>query len=312
MLFSGHSDHIEYIDIDDADDIDVIETSVFPALHPEKPLIDAREKEDNEVEIMNISSYVDDNHMQVDKRPNESPSVIDDSRSLPAVQPSTLPKNDTEMDWNFWLADKGVKRITLVQGPPETEEDGSSLSHPDSIDLTNDIPQDKKKRGKGNGSSKKKSKKQPPPEPEEEIVFTEQDRLEQQLRERGNELEALQQLHATISKLSSMLVKEEQAPFPRAVARTVSDLLDEVIFEIVQESHFCLLVDHEEAKRRLEPRGGGTDIFGQDPAAVRTDSFMCGNHCGRLVSSNRYAPHLEKCTGLSGMKAKPSRRSSAD
>ncbi|KAF9433784.1 Ataxin-7-like protein 3, partial [Entomortierella beljakovae] len=43
----------------------------------------------------------------------------------------------------------------------------------------------------------------------------------------------------------------------------------------------------------------GQDIFGQNPQANNSQAYDCV-HCQRSFPAQRYAPHLEKCLGLSG------------
>ncbi|KAF9896760.1 Ataxin-7-like protein 3, partial [Lobosporangium transversale] len=43
----------------------------------------------------------------------------------------------------------------------------------------------------------------------------------------------------------------------------------------------------------------GLDIFGQNPQANNSQTYDCV-HCQRSFPAQRYAPHLEKCLGLSG------------
>ena len=159
-----------------------------------------------------------------------------------------------------------------------------------------------------NGKRKKTKSK---PVVEEEIVFTEQDLLEKQLRERNNDLEGLRELHHTISRLNAQLNDPQRSAFPRAVSRAFSDILDEIIVELIEETHYAIVSHPGDENQGVLRTERGVDIYGQEAASIRTDSFLCGNMCGRVVSSNRYAPHLEKCTGMQGAKSKP-RRSHGD
>ncbi|KAI7824359.1 hypothetical protein BC939DRAFT_142947 [Gamsiella multidivaricata] len=43
----------------------------------------------------------------------------------------------------------------------------------------------------------------------------------------------------------------------------------------------------------------GLDIFGQNPQSNNSQTYDCV-HCQRSFPAQRYAPHLEKCLGLSG------------
>ena len=237
--------------------------------------------------------------------------------SSPPLSPGSSPTTSLEY-WDNVVAKHGLKRLHLTM---DNQGDASSSAESGLLNNGGDAHSDSSK-GRKNGSStssssgsshtkKKKSSSKKVAVVEEEIVLTEQDLLDKQIRERANELEALQHLENTMSSLSELMKDSSASPYPMAVSRAISDLLDEVIVEVVQDAHICLLFRPDEAVLTLNGRSG-LDVFGQDPSSIRADSFLCGNSCGRLISSNRYAPHLEKCTGLQGAKWKPSRRFAQD
>ena len=251
--------------------------------------------------------------MAVDVVSSSTPTLA----SSPPQSLSSSPTASTEY-WDSVVSRFGIKRVHMTM-----EAAGDPFQHLDSlvgdnVESSSKDPSKAPKNGSSNGFSssntshnKKKKAASKKVVVEEEIVFTEQDLLDKQIRERKNELEALQRLESTMLSLSHMMEDPSASPYPTAVSRAISDLLDEVILDVIQDAHICLLFRPDEAVLTLNGRSG-LDVFGQDPSSIRADSFQCGNACGRIISSNRYAPHLEKCTGLQGTKWKPSRRSAQD
>lgn len=90
-------------------------------------------------------------------------------------------------------------------------------------------------------------------------------------------------------------------------ARILHDISNEILKEI------CTKVFHEVCRRVLSEgldierlafygvipdEKSSLDVYNRDVTSYQPQPFYCDNNCGRTVSSNRYAPHLEKCTGL--------------
>ncbi|KAF9333437.1 Ataxin-7-like protein 3 [Podila minutissima] len=73
----------------------------------------------------------------------------------------------------------------------------------------------------------------------------------------------------------------------------LSELLDEIVLDVVSESH------REVKNMRSIFVRAGLDIFGQNPQSNSTQAYDCV-HCQRSFPAQRYAPHLEKCLGLAG------------
>ncbi|KAG0083979.1 Ataxin-7-like protein 3 [Podila epicladia] len=73
----------------------------------------------------------------------------------------------------------------------------------------------------------------------------------------------------------------------------LSELLDEIVLDVVSESH------REVKNMRSISVRAGLDIFGQNPQSNNTQTYDCV-HCQRSFPAQRYAPHLEKCLGLAG------------
>lgn len=217
--------------------------------------------------------------------------------------------------------ERGFRRVRLVMG---NAEEGSEDAFPDALsdDTTGGTQSpasepingdrtalDKKRKSNSNKKKKVVQKKVVIPEEPEE-PDSPQDILERHLRQRHYELEALQGLHSTFVHLHSLLDDPIAAPYPQAMSRIVSELLDEAISEIIEDAHFQLLTNPDDfaLTSASSSTSSSIDIFGQDTASIRNNCFLCGNGCGRLISANRYAPHLEKCTGLNENKlSKPSR-----
>ncbi|KAF9362163.1 hypothetical protein BGX26_000051 [Mortierella sp. AD094] len=84
----------------------------------------------------------------------------------------------------------------------------------------------------------------------------------------------------------------------------LGELLDEVILDVVAESHRDVKNMRSncpvcKTKCRNYVARAGVDIFGQNPQANNSQTYDCV-HCQRSFPAQRYAPHLEKCLGLSG------------
>ncbi|KAF9375398.1 hypothetical protein BGX21_003790 [Mortierella sp. AD011] len=84
----------------------------------------------------------------------------------------------------------------------------------------------------------------------------------------------------------------------------LGELLDEVILDVVAESHRDVKNMRSncpvcKTKCRNYVSRAGVDIFGQNPQANNSQTYDCV-HCQRSFPAQRYAPHLEKCLGLSG------------
>ncbi|KAI8366099.1 uncharacterized protein BYT42DRAFT_588919 [Radiomyces spectabilis] len=84
----------------------------------------------------------------------------------------------------------------------------------------------------------------------------------------------------------------------------LGDLIDECIYDVLFEVHrdiksanaVCQIC---QTKCRSYATQSGTDIFGNSYSVNNLPFYECV-HCHKSIASSRYAPHLEKCLGLSG------------
>ncbi|KAF9961769.1 hypothetical protein BGZ72_002008 [Mortierella alpina] len=84
----------------------------------------------------------------------------------------------------------------------------------------------------------------------------------------------------------------------------LGELLDELILDVAVEAHRdvknirtnCPICKTKCRSYVVRP---GVDIFGQNPQPNNSQMYDCV-HCLRSFPAQRYAPHLEKCLGLSG------------
>ncbi|CAB4256624.1 similar to Saccharomyces cerevisiae YPL047W SGF11 Integral subunit of SAGA histone acetyltransferase complex [Maudiozyma barnettii] len=95
-------------------------------------------------------------------------------------------------------------------------------------------------------------------------------------------------------------------PVPETVENLSSGIYNNLITSIVQD-----IVARETAKQRLlnsrypnlvpyvRDDTGQLDISGNPKAQESSKYFTCKN-CGREVSANRFAAHLERCLGRGG------------
>lgn len=89
----------------------------------------------------------------------------------------------------------------------------------------------------------------------------------------------------------------------KAMQGVANEILREICLDVFHE--VCRKVVNEEIDIETETCYGAIpndksvyDVFNRDVTNYNPQPFYCDNNCGRTVSSNRYAPHLEKCTGL--------------
>lgn len=262
----------------------------------------------------NVEERSNDSH-----RSNHTSSV---SSTLGSATP-TLSRDTTDLFqpdsvayWSQYVIDSGIKRVKLFSTsnagtPPSADFEGAY--HMNIVEEESNGSNDKTRTSNSSSSNSKKKKQAKPVVVEEEIIFDEQDLYEKQIRERNNDLEGLQELHHTMARLTAMMKdSSNKNALSRAVSRAISDIFDEIIVEVIEDTHFSIVSHPDDFNQGVILNERGADIYGQDGASIRTDSFLCGNSCGRIISSNRYAPHLEKCTGLQGTKFSKSRRSNTD
>ncbi|KAG0057273.1 Ataxin-7-like protein 3 [Gryganskiella cystojenkinii] len=84
----------------------------------------------------------------------------------------------------------------------------------------------------------------------------------------------------------------------------LGELMDDLILDVVTEAHrdvknmrsICPIC---KTRCRNYIVRAGLDIFGQNPQTNNSQTYDCV-HCQRSFPAQRYAPHLEKCLGLSG------------
>ncbi|KAG0319298.1 hypothetical protein BGZ99_005194 [Dissophora globulifera] len=92
----------------------------------------------------------------------------------------------------------------------------------------------------------------------------------------------------------------------------LGELLDEIVLDVVSEAHrdvktmrsICPVCKTKCRNYGMETLTmglvrAGLDIFGQNPQSNSSQTYDCV-HCQRSFPAQRYAPHLEKCLGLSG------------
>ncbi|KAG0216401.1 hypothetical protein BGX28_002871 [Mortierella sp. GBA30] len=84
----------------------------------------------------------------------------------------------------------------------------------------------------------------------------------------------------------------------------LGELLDELVLDVAVEAHRDVknmrsVCPTCKTKCRSYVARPGLDIFGQNPQTNNSQTYDCV-HCQRSFPAQRYAPHLEKCLGLSG------------
>ncbi|KAF9278840.1 hypothetical protein BGZ68_008328, partial [Mortierella alpina] len=125
-------------------------------------------------------------------------------------------------------------------------------------------------------------------------------------KDQASQLETLRHTKRAMDKS----IASKDGADPKAVSlaslsfEILGELLDELILDVAVEAHRdvknmrsnCPICKTKCRSYVVRP---GVDIFGQNPQPNNTHQYECV-HCQRSFPAQRYAPHLEKCLGLSG------------
>ncbi|KAF9209308.1 hypothetical protein BGZ49_005190 [Haplosporangium sp. Z 27] len=116
-------------------------------------------------------------------------------------------------------------------------------------------------------------------------------------KEQGSQLELLRHTKRAMDKsIASRDSSDIGATSMASLSfEILGELMDEIILDVVAETHR----DAKNMRCRNYVVRAGVDIFGQNPQANNSQTYDCV-HCQRSFPAQRYAPHLEKCLGLSG------------
>lgn len=127
--------------------------------------------------------------------------------------------------------------------------------------------------------------------------------LRRQIKEATKRLENIEKTTASLKtvveeKPSTQTLRTNKAATAYSI---LGELVDECVLDLIFETHreaklraaLCQICN---TKCRTYVSAPTLDIFGNNP--TETEQYPCEN-CKTLQTSSRYAPHLEKCLGLS-------------
>ncbi|KAI8077279.1 uncharacterized protein B0P05DRAFT_544328, partial [Gilbertella persicaria] len=124
------------------------------------------------------------------------------------------------------------------------------------------------------------------------------------LSDRNRTLEELQHTQTSLQNNIPKITKKPNTPRAAIAFSLLEDLIDECIFDVLLDAHKDMKKENAtcqicQTKCKHYVRKPGFDIWGKSYTVNNLPSYECVN-CQKTVTSTRYAPHLEKCLGLSG------------
>ncbi|OBZ87182.1 Ataxin-7-like protein 3 [Choanephora cucurbitarum] len=124
------------------------------------------------------------------------------------------------------------------------------------------------------------------------------------LSDRNKTLEELQYTQASLQKHIPKIVKKPNTPRAAVAFSLLEDLIDECISDVLFDVHRDIKREKAvcqicQTKCKHYVKRPGCDIWGKNYTVNNLPSYECVN-CQKSIASTRYAPHLEKCLGLSG------------
>ncbi|KAI8086564.1 uncharacterized protein BX664DRAFT_336152 [Halteromyces radiatus] len=127
--------------------------------------------------------------------------------------------------------------------------------------------------------------------------------------EKNKEIDELEQVKNILQQHMPQLVKMSSSgsiEYSRAVIalKLLGDLMDECIYDVLSQVHRDVKLSKSkcqscQTKCRCYVMEPGYDVFGNNFNMNNIPPHECVN-CHKMIFTNRYAPHLEKCLGLSG------------
>lgn len=138
---------------------------------------------------------------------------------------------------------------------------------------------------------------------------------ESQIKKVKNEIDILRENLLALRSFKKAMMENNNKI--KVLENVMNDILEEVCFGIFQEVTQKIKLNevniYEKTSYGVLPNEKSLlDIFENDYTNYTPQSFQCDNGCGRTISSNRYAPHLEKCAGLSSRNLPRSSRRRSD
>ncbi|KAL4215865.1 hypothetical protein AB4K20DRAFT_1876023 [Rhizopus microsporus] len=121
------------------------------------------------------------------------------------------------------------------------------------------------------------------------------------LSDKLNTIDDLKHAQANLEKNMKYTHKPSKATLAFALAE---DLINECIYNVVMDAHREIKKENSicqicQTKCKHYVKKPGLDIWGKSYNASTLPFYECVN-CQKSISATRYAPHLEKCLGLSG------------
>ncbi|KAG2201932.1 hypothetical protein INT46_000522 [Mucor plumbeus] len=124
------------------------------------------------------------------------------------------------------------------------------------------------------------------------------------LSDRNKTLDELQHTQSNLQKNIPKIVKKPNTPRAAVAFSLLEDLVDECIYDVLFDVHRDIKQENStcqicQTKCKHYVKKPGFDIWGKSYTVNNLPSYECVN-CQKTIASTRYAPHLEKCLGLSG------------
>ncbi|GAA5814121.1 hypothetical protein MFLAVUS_007611 [Mucor flavus] len=124
------------------------------------------------------------------------------------------------------------------------------------------------------------------------------------LSDRNKTLEELSHTQASLQNNIPNIVKKPHTPRAAMAFSLLEDLIDECINDVLFDVHKDTKQEHSvcqicQTKCKHYIKRPGLDVWGKNYTVNNLPSYDCVN-CQKTIASTRYAPHLEKCLGLSG------------
>ncbi|KAI9482812.1 MAG: hypothetical protein EXX96DRAFT_555681 [Benjaminiella poitrasii] len=124
------------------------------------------------------------------------------------------------------------------------------------------------------------------------------------LTEKNKTIEDLERTQLSLQKNIPKITKKPSSSRAAVAFSLLEDLIDECIYDVLFDVHRDIKKENStcqicQTKCKHYVRKPGFDIWGNNYTVNSLPSYECVN-CQKMIAASRYAPHLEKCLGLSG------------
>ncbi|KAI7898314.1 uncharacterized protein BX663DRAFT_525396 [Cokeromyces recurvatus] len=120
------------------------------------------------------------------------------------------------------------------------------------------------------------------------------------LSEKNRTIEELERTQLSLQKNIPKAIKKPNISRAALAFSLLEDLIDECIYDVLFDVHRDIKKQNSICQIcQTKFRKPGFDIWGNSYTLNNLPSYECVN-CQKMIAASRYAPHLEKCLGLSG------------